>query len=67
MPQIAALPDTTYRTGRDPSPGLRDASTSVPELSSEALLAGRREIVIRHGGQIYRLRHTRNDKLILTK
>ena len=36
-------------------------------LSSERLLNGRREILIRHGDRIYRLRHTSNDKLILTK
>ena len=28
---------------------------------------GQRELRIRHGNEIYRLRHTRNDKLILTK
>ena len=37
------------------------------ELDSRRLLQGQREIVIRHGGECYRLRHTRNDKLILTK
>jgi hemin uptake protein HemP len=37
------------------------------ELSSGTLLRGQREVVIRHGDQVYRLRHTRNDKLILTK
>lgn len=36
-------------------------------FSSEALLKGRREILIRHGDKVYRLRHTSNDKLILTK
>ena len=38
-----------------------------PVLSSETLLNGRREILIRHGDKVYRLRHTSNDKLILTK
>ena len=37
------------------------------ELPSDALLLGRREVLIRHGNETYRLRHTRNDKLILTK
>lgn len=37
------------------------------ELDSSRLLQGRREVLIRHGGECYRLRHTRNDKLILTK
>jgi len=36
-------------------------------LDSSSLLDGQREIRIRHGGDTYRLRHTRNDKLILTK
>lgn len=36
-------------------------------LDSSVLLRGEREVLIRHGGETYRLRHTRNDKLILTK
>lgn len=36
-------------------------------LDSETLLKGQREILIRHGDKVYRLRHTSNDKLILTK
>lgn len=36
-------------------------------LDSKRLLDGQREIRIRHGNEVYRLRHTRNDKLILTK
>lgn len=36
-------------------------------IGSEALLKGRREVLIQHGDRIYRLRHTSNDKLILTK
>ncbi|HEV8695100.1 MAG TPA: hemin uptake protein HemP [Lysobacter sp.] len=38
-----------------------------PSIESNALLRGTREVLIRHGGEVYRLRHTRNDKLILTK
>ena len=37
------------------------------ELSSEKLLRGRREVLIRHGADQYRLRLTRMNKLILTK
>ncbi|TVS13858.1 MAG: hemin uptake protein HemP [Gammaproteobacteria bacterium] len=37
------------------------------ELSSEALLGGHKEVVIRHGDETYRLRLTRQNKLILTK
>ena len=36
-------------------------------IDSSRLLAGSRELVIDHAGQEYRLRLTRNDKLILTK
>ncbi|MGH8076436.1 MAG: hemin uptake protein HemP [Lysobacter sp.] len=37
------------------------------QIDSNQLLHGTRELIIRHGGETYRLRHTRNDKLILTK
>ena len=40
---------------------------SEPRVDSHRLLAGGRELVIDHSGQVYRLRLTRNDKLILTK
>ena len=43
------------------------AAQAQETFSSEALLKGRREILIRHGDRVYRLRHTSNDKLILTK
>jgi hemin uptake protein HemP len=36
-------------------------------IESCALLQGRRELLILHGDVTYRLRHTCNDKLILTK
>ncbi len=52
--------------------GLRERTVLSPlpaeeTLSSERLLNGRREILISHGDRVYRLRHTSNDKLILTK
>jgi hemin uptake protein HemP len=43
------------------------ASFAEQALDSESLLRGHREILIRHGDKVYRLRHTSNDKLILTK
>lgn len=42
-------------------------ATAVPVLDSASLLNGQREVLIRHQGQLYRLQHTRNDRLILTK
>lgn len=42
-------------------------SAPSPALSSQALFQGAPEVVIRHDGQDYRLRITRQNKLILTK
>ncbi|WP_294068165.1 hemin uptake protein HemP [Silanimonas sp.] len=39
----------------------------APAVDSRKLLQGAREIEIVHGDKVYRLRHTRNDKLILVK
>ena len=39
----------------------------MPSVESRHLLKGCNEVLIRHGNEVYRLRHTRNDKLILTK
>ncbi len=36
-------------------------------ITSEALFAGKRELVIKHAGHDYRLRLTAQGKLILTK
>lgn len=45
----------------------RDAPSLPSAVSAELLFCGAKEIVIRHQGDDYRLRITRNDKLILTK
>lgn len=51
--------------GREPP---RDSQlNSLVCLTSTQLLNGQREVMIEHDGQTYRLRHTRNGKLILTK
>ncbi len=39
----------------------------MARIASENLLAGKTEVVIAHGGETYRLRLTRQNKLILTK
>lgn len=39
----------------------------IPVADSATLMCGKRELVIRHNGQIYRLRVTASEKLILTK
>ncbi len=40
---------------------------AVPIVDSVALMSGHRELIIRHGAALYRLRITASDKLILTK
>jgi len=42
-------------------------SAPQAEFDSRELMRGGREVLIRHGGKVYRLQHTRNDKLILVK
>lgn len=40
---------------------------SKPRFNSRELFRGHQELVIEHAGEEYRLRLTRNDKLILNK
>lgn len=49
------------------SPRPSSVRNPEPGVDSHALLQGRRTLQIRHEGQQYCLRHTRNGKLILTK
>jgi hemin uptake protein HemP len=39
----------------------------VPAVDSVTLMKGRRELIIRHAADTYRLRITASNKLILTK
>ncbi|MBC7697556.1 MAG: hemin uptake protein HemP [Bacteroidia bacterium] len=54
-----------------PNTNKNDAKNGViaaaRSVTSEALFAGEREMVIQHAGHEYRLRLTAQDKLILTK
>ena len=63
--------DTTNAApAADPSvtPAATPARTAAPAVwQSEDLFHGQREIVIQHGDLIYRLRRTRQGKLILHK
>lgn len=45
----------------------REVTITCNGVSSRTLLGERRELLIRHNGEDYRLRITANDKLILTK
>jgi hemin uptake protein HemP len=65
---IAVLPAAVQFSSRSSDRPLPSAPPPRGALlDSDALLRGTREVLIRHGGEVYRLRHTRNDKLILTK
>lgn len=54
-----------------PQPGARGLpaapSAGPPRVESRQLFAGGAEVLIAHGGEQYRLRITRQGKLILTK
>lgn len=60
-PHASALPA--------PTPSRAPSGTPAPqaEFDSSDLMRGAREVLIRHAGKVYRLQHTRNDKLILVK
>ncbi|HEY7651554.1 MAG TPA: hemin uptake protein HemP [Methylomirabilota bacterium] len=51
----------------EPSVARETAARATVRIASSELFQGRREIVIVHRGQEYRLHITRADKLILTK
>jgi hemin uptake protein HemP len=61
MNQPARAPSEPPRGGTDPP------TVAPAVLSSAALLAGAREVLIRHGEDTYRLKLTSSNKLILTK
>jgi hemin uptake protein HemP len=49
-------------------PGVQAPSSVAPDtIQGDQLFNGRQEILIAHHGDTYRLRVTRNGKLILTK
>ena len=48
-------------------PGARSIPILEHRLESTELFVGTREITIGHGGEVYRLRLTAQNKLILTK
>jgi hemin uptake protein HemP len=64
---VTALPMVDTQTLRERLSLPATAARDEDALDSETLLKGQREVLIRHGDRVYRLRHTSNDKLILTK
>ncbi|MDO9393762.1 MAG: hemin uptake protein HemP [Methylotenera sp.] len=59
----SSLPQLNEVTGQI----LKTYITDNGAITSEVLLAGARELVIKHAGEDYRLRLTNQGKLILTK
>jgi hemin uptake protein HemP len=57
--------DATFPPGFRPAAMPADARSQP--IDSKVLLAGRQELNIRHGGDAYVLRVTKNGKLLLTK
>ena len=55
------------RSTRPNEAGGETAELAAPVVDSVALMGGRRELIIRHGADTYRLRVTASNKLILTK
>ena len=50
-----------------PAPASADAAPAREQWTSAELLGERTEVLIVHGNEVYRLRRTRQDKLILYK
>jgi hemin uptake protein HemP len=59
--------DPDSRSAEPASPGPRMISVTGHRIDSRDLFIGTREVIIQHSGEIYRLRLTAHNKLILTK
>lgn len=64
--EIRALPETTRDDVSKPSQADRPA-VKLPEYDTAALFGSAREIVINHAGSAYRMKITKQGKLILNK
>lgn len=54
--------------GDSPAPESDERTTGGPRvIDSQTLLQGQSEVLIRHNGEVYRLRQTRTGKLLLYK
>lgn len=67
MATLLAPPVPTLLASAAVNPAALADHAKQAEFDSRELMRGGREVLIRHAGQVYRLRHTRNDKLILVK
>jgi hemin uptake protein HemP len=60
-------PEKESGSAQSTSSGPRMISVAGHKIDSRDLFIGTREVVIHHGGEVYRLRLTSQNKLILTK
>jgi hemin uptake protein HemP len=65
LPTMSDYHETT--SAKEASSAQTIASANPVTIESGDLFRGQREILIQHGDEIYRLRITRNEKLILHK
>lgn len=61
------MTDETEQHGKVPPPLAPKPAGPPRTISSKELLGTAREVYIEHAGEVYRLRLTRNGKLILHK
>jgi hemin uptake protein HemP len=59
--------DPDSRSAEPAAPGPRMISVTGHRIDSRDLFIGTREVIIHHRAEIYRLRLTAHNKLILTK
>lgn len=67
MANGAAMNQPIRAPTQAPHSGTGPPAAPPPAISSAVLLAGTREVLIRHGEETYRLKLTSSNKLILTK
>lgn len=68
MMSMISLEDAQRMTSETRLTEVKGSEAKIPpEISSQSLFAGRREIIIEHGVERYRLCITANNKLILLK
>lgn len=67
MHTATSLLNSADAYSRSTAPAPRAAPSTQRQFDSRTLFGGAQEIRIEHYGQEYRLRQTRNGKLILTK
>jgi hemin uptake protein HemP len=60
-------PSAPLPSGEEPKRAEHEENVPIRTIRSEELLKGTREVLIQHADEVYRLRLTRNGKLILQK